>query len=100
MNSKDNVKLCTISVALNVCNGLYGLIQTGTDGYMITPVDNHIHHIEAEHKLIRVNPIQRNEIVPKSHISKRDVEGESRKENNTVLSVSGCWISEDTYFRL
>ena len=86
MNSKDNVKPCTISVALNVCNGLYGLIQTGKDGYMITPVDNNIHHIDAEHELIRVNPILRNEIVPKSHISKRDVEGESHDRIQEVHS--------------
>ena len=83
---KQNIKPFLISVALNVCNGLYGLIQTGQDGYMITPVDNHIHHIEAEHKLIRVNPIQRNEMVQDRHINKREVKGNLRKVNEEALT--------------
>ena len=47
-------------VALNLCNGLHGFVQTGNDGYVITPIDGGFKHgIESEHEIVRVQPIPR-----------------------------------------
>lgn len=83
-----NSKSCSISVALNVCNGLHGLIQTGQDGYMITPVDNHNHDIESEHEVTRVSPINRNDFMSKNFISKREVSGKNSNKVMTELQSS------------
>ena len=45
-------------VALNLCNGLHGFLQTGNDGYVITPVDGGFKKgIESDHEIVRVKPI-------------------------------------------
>ena len=45
-------------VALNLCNGLHGFIQTGNDGYVITPVDGGFKPgIESDHEIVRVKPL-------------------------------------------
>ena len=44
-------------VALNLCNGLHGFIQTGKDGYVITPVKGDFSPgIETEHELLKIQP--------------------------------------------
>ena len=45
-------------VALNLCNGLHGYIQTGNDGYVITPVDGGFKQgIESDHEIVRVKKL-------------------------------------------
>ena len=49
-------------VALNLCNGLNGFIQSGNEGYVITPVGKETDwNIESEHEIIRVSNIPRND---------------------------------------
>ena len=66
----------TSLVAVNVCDGMTGYIQTGTDGYIIEPVIGEFLDIESEHVVMKVPPIARNESVEKDEIRmKREVVG-------------------------
>ena len=67
----------TSLVAVNVCDGMTGYIQTGPDGYIIEPVIGEFLDIESEHVVMKVPPIARNESVEKDEITrmKREVVG-------------------------
>ena len=74
-------------VALNVCGGLTGLIQAGTDGYVIEPVRSKLLTIESEHIVTKVPKIPRNVDVAKD---KRRVKRVAQGTFSFVMC--GLWI--------
>ena len=69
-------------VALNLCNGLHGFIQTGNDGYVITPVEGGFkQRIESGHEIVRVKPISR-PVEP-------DTMNKRRKRNSEIDEMTG-----------
>lgn len=69
-------------VALNLCNGLHGFIQTGSDGYVIAPVDGPFKHgIESDHEMVRVKPITK--VMEPNILNKRT------KRNSDINDMTG-----------
>ena len=63
-----------LAVALNLCNGLHGFIQSGSEGYVITPARQDLDwSIESEHEIKQVQNIPRTEMIQDAGRRKRGI---------------------------
>ena len=72
----DHKKALILSVAVNLCDGVRGIIRADGDGYLIEPVVGQYVHVESEHVIVRVSHgAQKDMTSLKRMRQKRDIVG-------------------------